>query len=428
MENNIDEIIDFLLKNGSYVPYLKELREKSIKEIKKDKDLKEVLSDIATDVEAITKAFLNSKNVFGTNYITGISTGIYIPDYENNSIYKLKLLGGTTSRNGNKEVNEDTLFDVASITKLYTLVLCFKLEELGYLDLNIPIKEINPDFQNLEDFTLNDLIRLHGEIRTDGNVAEAESYEEALSRLKTAYLLSNDRTRNKYTDFGAMIIANTIEKIISKELNREMKYDDIMFEFLFKPLMINTSKFRPNIEIASGNANNLGLPHDPKSRNLGGVAGHAGIFTNSEGLIRLADGLFDKGYLNQSHLNRLGEKTFNNSAKGNLGIYLKCIDGSCKTFNPYEFSDGSFTHQGWTGSLASFDPNYKIHNNILVNAIEINADKEKLKNDKPLGFLDEFNKYQMELMKRIMLMYVVKKYYNKYSKVYETVNEVRKIR
>ncbi len=428
MEDRVDEILDYLLKHGSQIPYIKELRDKSIEEIKKDRDLKEVLSGIADDVEVITRSFLESKNEFDTNLITGISTGIYIPDYDNGSKYKFKLIGGTTSRNGNKEVDEDTLFDVASVTKLYTLVLCFKLEELGLLDLNAPIKDINPDFPNFEDFTLNDLIRLHGEIRTDGNVAMAESYEEALARFKTAYLSSNDRTRNKYNDFGAMIIADTIEKVISKELNREMKYDDIMFEFLFKPLMIDTTTFKPDKEKASGNGNDLGLPHDPKSRNLGGVTGHAGIFTNSEGLDKLADGLFEDKYLDKKHIERLGEKTFENSSKGNLGLYLRHPDGWSGTFNPPEFSDGSFSHQGWTGSVASYDPNYKIHNNILVNAIEINPDKDKLKNDKPLGFSKGFGKYQAELLERIMLMYVVKKYYNKYCKVYDSVDEVRKIR
>ncbi|MBR6113364.1 MAG: hypothetical protein IKP79_02505, partial [Bacilli bacterium] len=97
------------------------------------------------------------------------------------------------------------------------------------------------------------------------------------------------------------------------------------------------------------------------------------------------------------------------------------------TYNPPEFSKGSFSHQGWTGQVASFDPNNKIHNNILVNAIEINPDKEKLKNDKPLGFKDGFGLYQSELIKRVMLMYVVKKYYNKYCNVHESVEEYRKI-
>ena len=427
MEDRIDEILNNLLDTGSNISYIKELKDKSIEEIKKDLDLKDVFKGIADDIEVITRMFLEKKNEFDTPLITGISTGIYLPDYENGGNYKFNLVGGTTKRNGSDPVDYNTLFDLASITKVYTLVLCFKLEELGILDLNTKVSDINSDFPNFEDFTLNDLIRLHGEIRTDGNVATAESYEEALARFKTAYLISNDRTKNKYTDFGAMIIANTIEKVVSKYLNKDMKFDEIMSEFLFKPLFIKNTTFTPKIINVSGNANDLGLPHDPKSRNLGGVTGHAGLFSNSEGLMQLADGVLNPGYLNQEHIDRLGERTFEGSAKGNLGVYLKNPNGWSGTYNPPEFSDGSFSHQGWTGQVASFDPNNKIHNNILVNAIENNPDKEKLKNDKPLGFKDGFGLYQSELIKRVMLMYVVKKYYNKYCNVHESVEEYRKI-
>lgn len=427
MEDRIDEILKNLIDSGSQIPYIKELKDKSIDEIKKDVDLKEVLRGIADDIEVITRMFLEKKNQFDTPLITGISTGVYLPDYENDSKYKLKVVGGTTSRNGGVEVDNNTLFDVASITKLYTLILTFKLEELGILDLNTPIKDINPDFQNLEDFTVTDILRLSGEYRTDGNVATAESYEEALKRFKTLYLVNSDRNYYKYNDFGAMVLADTIEKVVSKALGREMKYDEIMNEFLFIPLFIKNTTFTPGIINVSGNANDLGLPHDPKSRNLGGVTGHAGLFTSSEGLIDLSEGILNGGYLDQEHIDRLGETIHEGSSKGNLGVYLPHPDGWDATFNPPEFSKGSFSHQGWTGAVASFDPNNKIHNNILVNAIENNPNKDKLKNDKPLGFKESFGLYQSELIKRIMLMFVVKKYYNKYCNVHETINEDRKI-
>ena len=418
-EDRVDTILNGLLNSGSNITYLSELRDKSIEELSKDRDLREVLGGIAKDVEELTTMFLEGKNEFGTNFITGISTGIYLPDYENGS-YKYTVLGGTTSRENPTLVDNDTLFDVASITKLYVLVLTFKLEELGLLDLNIPVKDLNPDFQNLGDFTLNDLIRLHGEYRTDGNVAQAESYEEAWQRLKTLYLLKDDRTKNTYNDFGPIVLGNTIEKVISAKLGRNMTLDEIMNEFLFIPLFVNSSKFKPGIVNIAGNANNIGMPHDPKSRNLGGVVASAGIFTNSEGLMGLADGIFDGKYLNEEHVKRLGETTFEGSIKGNMGVYLKDKDLST-TYTPGEFANGSFSHQGWTGSVASYDPYNKIHNNILVNAIEKNDDPEKLKNNKPLGFRNAFGLYQSELVKRIMLMYVVKKYYNKYCNYTEDI-------
>ena len=121
----VDEILENLVNSGSVINYLKELRSKSIDLINKDLDLKETLYEIANDIQFCTLIFLNAKNEYNINFISGISTGIYLPY---NGSYKLRIFGGTTKRNGNEFINEDTLFDIASITKLYTLVLLFKLE------------------------------------------------------------------------------------------------------------------------------------------------------------------------------------------------------------------------------------------------------------------------------------------------------------
>ena len=428
-EDYIDDILKSLVNSGSIFDEnkheLETLKKYALDVTKKDRGLDEVLSSIASDIERDTKIFLSKKSEFDMPFISGISTMVYLPDYSGNGSYKYKIIGGTKDRNGLEEIDENTLFDVASITKLFSLILIFKLEELGLLDLNTPVKDMNPDIQGLEDYTINDLIRLCGELRTDGNVATASSYEEAYERLKTVYLVSNDRTKHKYTDFGALVIGDTIEKVISNYLGKEMKYDEIMNEYLFKPLYINNSTFTPSIINITGNTLNDGLPHDPKSRNLLGKTAHAGLFTNSEDITKLADGLFDKGYLNEDHVNRLGETTLEGFAKGNLGVFLKQKDWTA-TYTPPYFSDGSFSHQGYTGGIVAFDPNNKIHNNILVNAIA-DAPSEELFNCKPLGFKSAFGAYQSEITKKIMLMYVAKKYYNKYCKVKEDISETKLI-
>ena len=423
----IEKILDELLQRGSTIDYIKELKEKSLDIVSKDRSLSEVLNDIALDIENITRMFLDAENEYSTKYISGISTGIYLPDYSGLGSYKYVLIGGDKKRGEDSPIDFDTLFDVASITKLYTLVLLFKLEELGLIDLNTKVKDLNPDIQGLEDFTLNDLVRLHGELRTNGNVATASSYEEAYERLKSVYLVSNDRTKNTYTDFGALVISDTIEKVISKVFGKDMKFDEIMNEFLFKPLYIKNTTFTPGVINITGNATLDGLPHDPKSRALNGVTGHAGIFTNSEDLTHLADGVFDGEYLSGEHVRRLGERTFEGSPKGNLGLYIKNGNGWADTYTGPEFSDGSFSHQGWTGVTATFDPNNKIHNSILANAIYESEDKEQVKNNKPVGYSKQFGLYQCEITKRIMLMYVAKKYFNKYCNIREDINVTKMI-
>jgi len=434
-ENNVNNIIEELINKGSNIDYLQELKQKSISLVSSDRSLDEVLGSIANDIKIETEKFLSGRNKFDTNFITGISSCIYLPNFNNKGEYKLKLVGGKTARTRSIKVNEDTLFDVASITKLYTLILLFRLEKEGLIDLNKKVKDINPDFQNLEDFTLNDLVRLHGELRTNGNITHAKTKEEAYEMLKTLYLYSNNREENKYTDFGAIVISDTIEKVISEKLGEKMTFDEIMSKYLLEPLGLYRTQFNPVANNVAGNGNFDRLVHDPKARILGGALGHAGIFVSSEDLSKFSKALFrvsyyNRGLIRKTQLDRLGEITFPNSTqsnKGNLGIYVKHPLGFDKTFTPPEFSKGSFSHQGWTGSLATFDPNNYIHQNILVNSIYNDEDKEKVRNDKPVGFGSAFDEYLKQITKNTMLMFVAKEYYNRYLNTKENIEVTKYI-
>ena len=427
-ENRVNEILNNLTDTGSEISYLDDLKKDSLKLVKTDISLEEIFNQIAHDIKEDTEKFLHQQNQYGTNFISGISTCIYLPSINNNGEYKLKLIGGDRNRNLELKVDENTMFDVASITKLFTLLLIFKLEEQGLINLNDKICDVNPDFQNLEDFTWDDLIKLHGEYRTDGMINKAASKEEAYRILKTVYLSSNTREQNKYNDFGAMIIGDTLEKIMSKHLGKTVSFDDIMQEYLLKPLGLSHTMFNPQTNNVSGNGNNLGLVHDPKARILGGALGHAGLFTTSDDLARLSKELYTLNYINARHIKEIGRVTFPNSSqsqKGNLGVYVKHPLGYDSTFTPPEFSQGSFSHQGWTGSVAVFDPNNFIHHNILVNAVYENDNKDLVKNDKPVGYMDAFAEYQINVTRNIMLMYVAKQYYNKYCHFQENIETTK---
>ena len=426
----VSKLIEEMKGRGSEIPYSDELRENAENLIKKDYSLQELLESLAHNLKELTEEFLYKTNSRGINYVSGLSSCVYLPSFTNKGEYKLIIIGGSKSRNIELPIDENTVFDVASITKLYTLLLLFKLEQAGYIDLNTKICDVNPEFNKLEDFTFNDLIRLHGEIVTTSRVNLASTYEEAYQILKTAYLKSNDRTVNKYTDFGAIIMSNTIEKIMSQKLNREVKYKDVMEEFLFKPLGLSNTMFNPSTN-STGNGNLEGLVHDPKSRILGGAVGSAGLFVNSNDLAILARNIFSTKYINYKYLSRLGEITFPNSEnnhKGNLGIFVKHPLGLKKTYTPSELSTGSFSHEGWTGSVANFDLFNLIHQNILVNAIYDDEDKSKIKNDKPIGFRDVMDEYLSSMTKNTLLMWVVKEYYNRYCNVKEDISVIKKVK
>ena len=416
----VDSIIDELEQTGSQIDYIDELRSDALNLTSQYQTVLSALNEIALSIRKETDIFLHSKNKDGVQFVSSISTCIYLPDFKNRGEYKLKILGGNRFRDISIPIDEHTMFDVASITKLFTLILLFKLDELKLLDLNSKVADINPDFQNLEDFTLMDLIRLHGELKTDGNIRLASTKEEAYEMLKTLFLSSNSRIENNYTDFGAIVLSDTVEKVISSHLGKRMSYDEIMKTYLLEPLGLKDTMFNPANNISGTGYEHTRL-HDPKARILGGAVGSAGLFTTSEDLAILAKNLYKVNYvdtdlISKLNLYRLGEITFPNSKqsnKGNLGVYVKHPDGFAKTFTPSEFATGSFSHQGWTGSLATFDMVNGIHQSVLVNAIYDDEDKNKVKSDKPVGFGDAFDEYLIQLTKKTMLMYLVRQYYNK---------------
>ena len=420
----LGRILEELENSGSNPKEIEAVGELLKEKINKGKSLDVIMQEIVQEIKDMTLKFFESKNEKGIDYITGFTSSIYLPSFDSSGEVKILLLGGDNSRKDNVlKINENTMFDVASITKLFTLILTLKLSELGIIDLNVPIKDINHDFQHLEDFTLNDLIRMHGEIRTDGNVALAGSYDEAYRMLKTAYLINNTRETNKYTDFGAIIIGDTLEKVLSKREGKKVTLQELMSKYIFEPLNLTNTTFNPSSINISGNGGYDSLVHDRKSRMLGGMVGSAGIFTTSEDLDKLAKGMFSVKYVSDNKqaflspkvLSRIGEVTFKNSnqsQKGNLGVYVKHPDGYKMTFTPSMFSDGSFSHQGWTGSFATFDPNNLIHHNFLTNTIYKTDDPSLIKNDKPIGYLSAWDAYQESITINIMLMLLTKKYFN----------------
>lgn len=420
-EENIDQILNELVERGSQIDYLNELRKKSLELASKDFDLDEVLSHIAKDIKEQTEIFLNQKNNYETNYISGISTCIYLPDFDNNGEYKLKIFGGKGSRSKSLKINEQTLFDISSITKLYTLILLFNLEQQGLIDLNSKISEVNPDFSNLNEVTINDLISFYSELNTTMDINCASSPSMLYKILKTTFV-SNKGTEDS-TDISALILSDTIEQIVSKNTGKDMSFEDIMYEYLLNPLNLFQTQFNPISYNLSGNGNKQRFVQDHKAKLLGGAIGSAGLFATSEDLTHLAKSLYvvnyaNRGLLKKHNLDRLGQN--NQNYRGNLGL---CV----KPFSPSEFSKGSFSKQAYNGSFVSFDPNNLIHSSILVNAVYNNSDKDLSKDDKPIGFDIAFEEYKLQIIKNIMLMYIAKQYYNKYCNVKEDINVTKYI-
>ena len=420
----LEQQIKRLLETGSDKQDLEQILDELKPIMKKidDRSPEETIKELTDEIKVKSEMFLDSKNQNNQSIITALSTCIYLPSLTGE--YKLKFIGGKTS--DELDVNEHTLFDVASSTKMYTLLLTFKLQDLGIIKLTDKISQLDSRFSGLEDFTIEDLILLCGELYTKGNPKEGKTKEEAEQILETIYLKSNDRTKNTYTDLGAIVLSKTLETVLSKYLNKRVTFDEIMEEYLFKPFSLTQTKFNPDNYNLAGNGNTLGLVHDPKSRALGGNVGSAGIFTNSDDLAKLAKHMYTVNYCNydaiknlvsKKNLDRMGTITFPDSPQSNKGLfgaYQKHPDRENKWLNPLAYADKTFTFQGFTGSVATFDPTNKIHNSILVGAIKDGEPK------KDAAFMETFHLYQQCIISKTLELLVIKRYY-------EMINEKKDI-
>ena len=68
-EKRVNEILDNLIKTGSDIPYLRELKANSLRLLKKDISIEEMLNEIANELKIDTERFLQEKNQYGINFI-----------------------------------------------------------------------------------------------------------------------------------------------------------------------------------------------------------------------------------------------------------------------------------------------------------------------------------------------------------------------
>ncbi len=381
----IDIIFENLISNGSKfnLTELKLIKNELQKYINKDYSLNDILNSIIEEMELRTEEFLHHSS----NSISGLSTSIYL--YPN---YKINIMGGSKRRNFNDLIDCDTLFDIASITKLYTGLLFKRLEKLDLIDRNTKINDITDNF-NLDDYSIDDLINMRGIIKTPKRLDECKSSEEAINILKQTYIETNNKDVYNYTDMGLIILTYILEEKLG------MEYDKIIYKYLINPLGLKATYSPLKNITGSGRFDNK--PNDPKARILNKPLASAGIFTNSSDLILLSKYIFECEDMQEFCINKT-EK-----ARAIFGSYTHSPLGFSKTYVLDEFSKYSFAFEGYTGSIVLFDLINKIHNNILVNSVYEGTTL------KPSGFQNAMANYQYKISLDSLKLFIIDKYFNK---------------
>ena len=186
----------------------------------------------------------------------------------------------------------DAVFDLASLTKpVATATAVMVLADRGALDLDAPVSRYLPDFTggDKERITPRDLLLHRSGLVADNPLADYEhGAEEAWGRICALELHSGPGSSFLYSDVGFVVLGRLVEAVDGRPL------DLFCDQEVFGPLGMRDTGFRPAPDVVArcvpteelDGAPLRGVVHDPRARALGGVAGHAGLFSTAGDLAR----------------------------------------------------------------------------------------------------------------------------------------------
>lgn len=366
-------------------------------------------------IEAIAKEAIDIKATPGCHVLVAKDGKV---------IYE-KSFGHLTYENQEK-VTDQTVYDLASVTKVAaTLQTVMFMYDKGLIDINKKASFYLPELKNSnkEDYTIKDILTHQAGLwpglpfwaqTMKDTVYLPEYYNDTLSakypyvvadRLYASVALKDSlwswiikaRVREKpartpydyrYSDMGFYMMQRLAEKLLNQPIQ------DFLEQNLYEPLGATSTGYQPLLkfqlrQIAPTENDKLfrkalliGTVHDQGAAMLGGVAGHAGLFSNANDLAKLGQMLLQEGqyggiqYYRPEVVRLFTAKQFENSRRG-LG-WDKATPGDWNGPTSYYASGKTFGHTGFTGTCIWVDPEFKLVYIFLSNRVHPDMTNNKL--------------------------------------------------
>lgn len=275
-------------------------------------------------------------------------------------------------------MTRDTVFDLASLTKpLATATSVMILVEQGKVGLSDPVAEYIPEFaaNGKRKITIEQLLTHQGGLIPDNALRDYDDGQDAAwKNMFNLKLHVEPGTKFVYSDVGFMVLAKVVERVTG------MNIRDYSAENIFQPLGMNETGFLPREELRKRAAVTQqrdgqwmrGEVHDPRAYRLGGVAGHAGLFSTASDLALYARMMSRGGKLGDSRVMRadsiaLMTKPIDvSSGKRGLGWDIRT---GYSTNRGDLFSRQAFGHGGFTGTSLWIDPELDLYVIFLSNRV-----------------------------------------------------------
>jgi uncharacterized protein YbbC (DUF1343 family)/CubicO group peptidase (beta-lactamase class C family) len=288
-----------------------------------------------------------------------------------------KAYGNRTVGPKAEPMTTDTIFDLASLTKVIATTTCvMRLEQLGQIKLNDPVAKYIPDFaQNgKDDVTIRMLLTHYSGLPADLDLKQPWSgLEEGYARANASKLVNPPGTTFLYSDVGFVVLGELVQKVSG------MPLDQYAQQNVFGPLGMASTRFNPPPtwvpRIAPTQRDEhtgqtlRGTVHDPTARQMGGVAGDAGLFSNADDVAKFAQALLKGGAPILSSL--IVEKMTTPQQPANMpnvrGLGWD-IDSPYSSNRGELLPVGSFGHTGFTGTSLWIDPTTNTFVILLTNS------------------------------------------------------------
>ena len=304
-----------------------------------------------------------------------IPGGVVLIGHNGKVVYR-KAFGSRSLEPSREPMSVDTIFDLASLTKcIATTTSMMKLIEDGRVRLNDPVAAYLPDFaQNgKQDITVRELMTHYSGLAPDLDLKiEWQGRDAAFQMAMQQKPQYPPGSRFVYSDINFETLGFLVEKITGKPL------DEFASENIFVPLGMKDTRFLPPADWSPRIAPTQydeqgkmlrGIVHDPTARRMGGVAGHAGLFSTADDLSKFAEDLLS-GYkiLSRSAVEKMSTPQQPSNAASQRGLGWD-IDSPFASNRGELLPVGSYGHTGFTGTSLWIDPVTDTYIILLTNAV-----------------------------------------------------------
>jgi uncharacterized protein YbbC (DUF1343 family)/CubicO group peptidase (beta-lactamase class C family) len=271
----------------------------------------------------------------------------------------------------------DTIFDLASLTKVVaTTPSVMRLIQYGQVRLDEPVAHYIPDFgMNGKDaVTVRQLLTHYSGLRPDVDLNPYWVGRDAAFRLAHEEKLQAPQgSVFVYSDTNFIVLGELVQRLSG------MALDQYAAVHVFQPLGMKHTRYLPPPEWKSKIAETFapdrkqilrGVVHDPRADRMGGVAGHAGLFSTAGDLALYAQALISrKQILDGDIIEKMTTPQQPPNATEVRGLGWD-IDSSFSSNRGSLLPVGSFGHTGYTGTSMWIDPYTNTYVILLTNSVQ----------------------------------------------------------